>query len=97
MILKIYKGGLNLPKEISKYLMYPKNKILLAKELISIADDYWECKISEEEVKELTLHYASIGRLLVENSKEINPTVRIAIGKQRAELFKIFLKDYIEK
>lgn len=84
-------------KEISKYIMYPKNKILLAKELIAIADDYWAFKITEQEVKDLTLHYASIGKLLIENSKEMNPTIRIAIGKQRLELFKIFLKDYVEK
>lgn len=69
-----------------KYVEFPKTILSLANELKKICDDYFNKTLSLKELEELLVFYKdnNTNKLLKDN--RLNPTVKLKVGKTRAEL-----------
>lgn len=76
------------------YIKNPKSVKALAKELIKICDLYWTGNESEEILKSYINYVARHNKLLENNGKELNRTIRTIIGKRRVALISIMLDGY---
>lgn len=72
----------------------PKTMKDLAKEIMSCTDLYWCGDLSEAECREFINYTALHHKLLVKNGTDINPTVKIIIGRRRVELIEKFIEGY---
>lgn len=77
-----------------EFLMYPTTVKMLAAEIISTCDAYISRQISNEELKELIMHYACNYPKMLFNAENLNPTVLNWIGKKRAVIVETLLKGY---
>lgn len=76
------------------YIRNPRNRKLLAAEIVKITDDYWVGKISESVLRDYIQYVASNSMLLAYNGTELNITVKLNIGKKRAALVMKVLEGY---
>lgn len=76
------------------YVRNVKNLNHLASELKKIIDDYWQGKTAETTLKSYIHYVASNTRLLTDNGKDINITVKLAIGKKRTAVVMKMLENY---
>ena len=75
-------------------LKNPTTVKLLSAQLILACDYYIAKKISEQELKELLLHYASRHGEKLFSVKGFNTTVTSRIGKKRLNLINIILEGF---
>lgn len=76
------------------YMQYPTKVKEIATEIIKSCNDYKARKISNDELKEVILYYATKYPEKLFNGAELNSTVTKIIGKQRIELINKILEGY---
>lgn len=79
---------------IDDYIKNPKSVRALSKELMKICDQYWTGNESEAVLKEYVNHVARHNKLLENNGKDINRSIRTIVGKRRVELVSLMLDGY---
>ncbi len=75
-------------------LKNPTTVKLLANQIILACDGYIALKMTEKQLRELIMHYASKHGKKLFSKDGLNPTVSIRIGKKRAELVNIMLSGF---
>lgn len=79
---------------IDDYIKNPKSVRSLSYELKKICDAYWTGNESEHALREYVHHVARHNKLLENNGKCINRSVRTIIGKRRVDLVSQMLEGY---
>ena len=82
---------------MAEYIKHPRTKMMLAKELIRLIDQYWARKITQKELHEAIYFYASSEGDKLFRSSEINATVRDRAGKMRLKVIEKMLEGYQTK
>lgn len=72
-------------------LKHPPTVTCLASEAKKVCDAYWKKEISESELKDLVLHWATYEKCKLFKNKDFNPTVKKILGKKRIELLQKML------
>jgi uncharacterized protein (TIGR04540 family) len=75
-------------------LSNPTTVKLLAAQLILACDAYISKRLSEKQLKELVIHYATYHGAKLFSANGMNPTVINRIGKKRLELVNIMLQGF---
>jgi len=80
-------------------LRNPTSVKTLARQLIAACDAYLSFNLTEKQLKELLLHYAShhSGKLFTlsgKSSGSFNPTIINRIGKKRCGLIQLLLEEF---
>lgn len=75
-------------------LKNPTSIKLLATQINLACDDYISKKISEKQLRELIMYYASNHGKKLFSIEGLNPTIINRIGKKRMELVNIMLEGY---
>ncbi len=78
-------------------LRNPTSVKLLAAQIIKICDDYIALKITEKQLREFILHYATYHGKKLFSVNGFNPTVINRIGKKRLELLNIALEGFQQR
>lgn len=73
------------------YIKHPKNVLEMCKELKRCIDGYWSAQVTEGDLKEVILHYATNypNRLFMQGNEETEGYTKTAhqrLGKRRLEL-----------
>lgn len=76
------------------YLQYPSTIRELVAELKKACDDYFARRITNKEIKEIVLWYATSAPDKLFHGEEFNPTVTILLGKKRIRLITDLLDGY---
>lgn len=79
---------------IGDYIKNPKSIRSLSNELKKVCDAYWIGNESEQVLMEYVRHVARHNKLLENNGKDINRSVRTIIGKRRIDLVFRMLDGY---
>jgi len=77
---------------LTQYLSSPKSIKELGREIRKVCDDYWSRKLPEELAKKFILNWASTEGKKLFSGNDLNPTIKIVIGKKREELVNKFLE-----
>lgn len=75
-----------------EYLKHPKTVKDLAAEIKKLSDAYWGREITEKELKEAFVYYGLNENKKLFKASEINPTIKLIIGKQRTDLLEKLLE-----
>ena len=67
-------------------MQYPTTVKRLADEIMRTCDAYKEKTIGNTEIREIIFHYANTATTLFFSASDLNPTVKILLGKKRREL-----------
>lgn len=78
-------------------LKNPTTVKLLAVQIIQACDEYIARKVTEKQLKELFIHYASKHSTKLFCLEGINPTIVNRIGKKRLELTNIMLDGFQQR
>jgi len=78
-------------------LKNPTTVKLLAAQIIRACDEYIAMKLTEKQLRELLLHYASHHGKKLFCTKGMNPTIVNRIGKKRLELVNIMLEGFQQR
>ena len=76
------------------YMQYPTTVKRLAEELVRSCDAYKANTIGNTEIKDIILHYADTATSLFFSENDINPTIKIMLGKKRRDLVYKLLDGY---
>ncbi len=76
------------------YMQYPSTVKRLADEIKRTCDAYKSNVIGNTEIKEIILHYANSATTLFFSDNDINPTIKIMLGKKRRDLVSKLLDGY---
>jgi uncharacterized protein (TIGR04540 family) len=79
---------------ISQYLKDPGTVKDLAFEIKKVTDDYWARKISESIAKEHILYWSKFHSDKLFMANDLNPTIKIIIGKKRLKLLNLWTSGY---
>lgn len=75
---------------LDKYILYPKTVVQITDEIKLLFSDYWDRKISKEDVKDILQHWAKNTPFLFYSAdfteENLNKSVRKIIGKKRVDL-----------
>ncbi|MNN42983.1 hypothetical protein D3C76_434670 [compost metagenome] len=77
---------------LTQYLNSPRTIKELGKEIRLVCDDYWGRVISEDIALSQIKYWAQNESIKMFQGKELNPTLKIVIGKKRELLLKKFLE-----
>jgi uncharacterized protein (TIGR04540 family) len=69
-----------------EFLKHPKAVKELAAEIKSAADAYWGREITEKELREIVIHWATHENRMLFHGADLNSTVKKIIGIKRTEL-----------
>jgi uncharacterized protein (TIGR04540 family) len=78
---------------ISQYIKDPGTIKDLAFEIKKITDDYWGRRIHEASAKELIFYWSKYHGDKFFMGADLNPTVKIIIGKKRINLINLWLNE----
>lgn len=79
---------------IDNYIKNPKSVQSLSCELKKICDSYWTGNESEPVLREYVHYVAKHNKLLENNGRDINRSIRTIIGKRRVALVLRMLEGY---
>lgn len=77
-----------------EFLRNPTTVKMLAAQIIKACDNYIALKLSEKQLKDLIMYFASQHGKKLFSSVGLNPTIENRIGKKRTELVNIMLSGF---
>ena len=81
----------------NNYMQYPTTVKALAAEIKTACNDYNNRQITNEQIREVILWYATKQPNLLFSGDKLNPTVEYIIGKKRVRLVNELLDGYQQR